>query len=367
PRSILFAAILPLMACADSPVKFHDTIDLHFDFGFFQDADAGLHEPYVQGADFRLSVTHRKNRDMTGWWVMSADEDMFNLRCSNYDPETLDFDCEATAAEAGITEVVVFDDRDEPVGSTSIEIALPDRVELLPHGPLIIDRPELIDDSFQVLEGGTSTWLARYYRGDLQLHGNGALTVDGGDSFTAWTEDSFLFEDRDWLQGIANVQGEHPVSLMVDGVHITDTIFTALGTEQVDHIELHGMDESAASPEANLVLLAQAYDAADTPVYGVEYDWQLDGVEEWGEGDLYRYTYNPENENLISASFDGLGSEVTIHGEGYVDSTNDVGCSSLGGSVGGLLGVLVGLLGITRRREQYRSAGVVQYPGPANR
>jgi hypothetical protein len=349
-RPLLIAALLPLMACADSPVNFHDSVDLTFDFGFFQDEAAGLHEPYVQGADFSLSITHRRDRDMTGWRLVSLDDDLFELSCAGYDPELKDIDCTAAAVAEGLAELVVYDDRDEEVGSTVVEIALPDRVELLPHGPLIIDREDLIDDTFQVLEGGTSTWLARYYLGDTRLNGNGTLTVEGGEGFDAWTEDSFLFEDRDWLQGTALSQGEHTVSLMVDGVHITDTTFSAYGPERVDYIELLGMDESEASLEENLVLLAQAYDTSDTPIYGVEFDWQLDGVEEYGEGDLYRYSYNPDSENLVSASFDGLGSEVLIHGEGYVDSTNRIGCSSIGGSAGGLIGGLIGLLGVFRRR-----------------
>lgn len=349
-RRALLLAALPLAACSQSPVTFSDTIDLTFDFGFFQDEAAGLHTPYVQGADFFLTVNHRKDRDMTGWEVRSLDNARFDLSCG-YDDEYRSFYCEAAALAEGFTEVVVIDDQGEEVGQTEIEIALPDRVELLPHGPLIIDQPELIDGTYQVLETGMSTWLARYYLGDRQLHGNGTLSADGGDAFSAWTEDSFLFEDRDWLQGIANVQGEHPVSLMVDGVHISDVVFTAVSADQVDRVELHGMDESAASPEDGLVVLAQAYSAADVPIYGVEFDWMLDGEEEWGEGDLYRYTYDPESERLVSASFDGLGSEVSIHGEGFVDSTNNVGCSSLGGTAPGLLGGLIGLIGLVRRRR----------------
>ncbi len=349
-RSVLLLTIVPLAACSQSPVAFSDTIDLTFDFGFFQDEAAGLHTPYVQGTDFVLTVRHRKDRAMTGWEIRSSDPARLDLSCF-YDADDFAFDCEAATLDEGFAEVIVLDEHGEEVGQAEIEVALPDRVELLPHGPLIIDQPALIDDAFQVLEGGTSTWLARYYLGDRQLHGNGTLSADGGDDFSAWTEDSFLFEDRDWLQGIANTQGEHPISLMVDGVYINDVVFTAVGAEQIDRIELHGMDEATASPDTQLVVLAQAYSASDTAIYGVTFDWLLDGNEEWGEGDLYRYIYTPESERLISASIDGLGAEVTIHGEGFVDSTNNIGCSSTGGAIPGLLGGLLGLLGLVRRRQ----------------
>ena len=352
-NQMLTAAILPLVliGCADSPVHFQDTVDLTFDFGFFQDEDAGLNEPYVRGSEFGFLVNHHRSRDMTGWQVVSLDDELFSLSCERFDPEAETIYCDATATGEGMVEVVVIDDRDEQVGETTIEISLPDRVELLPAGPLLIDRPDLIDDSFQVLEGGTSTWLARYYIGETRLNGNGALSVEGSESLDVWTETSFLFEDRDWLQGSTLSQGEHSVAISIDDVHITDATITAVGTDRIDHVELHGMNEAEAMLEDSLVVLAQAYDSASTPIYGVEYEWALDGAVELGEGDLYRYEYDPAHEYSLSASVDGLGNEVTIHGVGQVDSSNNIGCSTLGGASGGLAGLLIGLLGLVRRRR----------------
>ena len=350
---MLTVAILPvaLLGCADSPVNFQDTIDLNFDFGFIQDEDAGLNDPYVRGSEFGFVINHRRDRDMTGWRVVSQDEDRFSLLCEGFDPESERIVCTATAVDEGSVEVVVLDDRNEQVGETTIEIALPDRVELLPAGPLIIDRDDLIDGSFQVLEGGISTWLARYYIGDTRVHGNGALSVEGSESLDVWTEQSFLFENRDWLQGSALSPGEHAFTVSVDGVHITDAAFSAVGVELIDHVELHGMNEAGAVLEENLVVLAQAYDEASTPIYGVEFEWSLDGIAELEEGDLYRYEYDPDYEYSLSASVDGLGNEVIIHGIGQVDSSNNIGCSTLGGASGGLAGLLVGMLGLVRRRR----------------
>ena len=137
---------------------------------------------------------------------------------------------------------------------------------------------------------------------------------------------------------------------MVDGEHIVDALFTAVGPDSVSEIALHAESEAAAEPEDYLTILAQAYDGA-TPVYGAEFRWSLDGVEEFGEGDLYHYTYDPEAPYTLSAELDGLTDEVRIHGEGHVDSTNNVGCSAIGATSGGIAGLLVGLLGITRRRR----------------
>ena len=350
---MLALVVLPIVltGCADSPVSFHDTVDLTFDFGFFQDEDGGLNDPYVRGSELGFLVTHHRDRDMTGWKVISQDDELFSLSCERFDPEAEAIYCDASATGEGLVEVVVIDDRDEQVGETTIEIALPDRIELLPAGPLIIDRPELIDDSFQVLESGTSTWLARYYIGDTRLHGNGALSVEGDEAMEVWTETSFLFEDRDWLQGAALSPGEHSVALSVDDTQIAEMVFTAVGTENIDHVELHGMNEAEAVLEDNLVVLAQAYDSANTPIYGVDYEWALDGIAELGEGDLYRYEYDPAFAYSLSASIDGMGNEVTIHGIGQVDSSNNIGCSTLGGASGGIVGLLIGLLGLVRRRR----------------
>jgi hypothetical protein len=350
---VLSITILPmaLLGCAESPINFQDSIDLKIDFGFFQDEDGGLNDPYVRGAEFFFGITHRRDRDMTGWRVVSQDEDRFPLRCEGFDPERENINCIATAAAEGIVEVVVINDRDEPVGETTFEIALPDRVEMLPSGPLIIDRTDLIDGSFQVLEGGTSTWLARYYIGDTRLHGNGTLSVEGSESFDAWTANTFMLENRDWLQGSALSVGEHTVAVSVDGAYIADMTLTAVSTDRIDRVELHGMNEDGAMLEDDLVVLAQAYDDTSSPIYGVEYQWALDGDEELGEGDLYRYEYDPAYQYSLSASVDGLGNEVTIHGIGEVDSSNNVGCSSLGGTAGGLAGLLIGLLGLVRRRR----------------
>ena len=350
-RAIQVAAVIPLAACANSPVLFGDSIDLYFDFGLNNQNDAGLHAPYVQGSSFSLWVTHRKDRNISDWSIVNEDEDIFSLRCEAMDEEEYVIYCEAQATAAGNASIVVVDGRGKEIGRTTVEVALPDEIVLLPHGPLIVDREDLIDGTHQVLAGGTSTWLARYYRDGQQLHGHNTLSVDSSSGFDAWTERTFLFEDRDWLQGTALEPGAHDLELLVDGVPVDTVTFSAVGPEQIDRVELYGMSEADAALEASLVVLAQAYDSIDVPVYGAAFSWNIDGYEESEAGDLFRYSYDPDDETLVSVSYDGLGTEVLVHGTGYVDSTNNLGCSSLSGAAGGLAGLLVGLLGIARRRE----------------
>ena len=349
---------LLLTGCADEPVAFSDSIDLTFDLGFVGDSDEQLHQPYVQGADMGFNLRHRRGREVVGWEVVSMDERIFSLSdCAISEEQDL-LSCDAAALSEGVAEVVVFNEDGDEIGATDVEVAMPDRVELLPHGPLIIDRLDLIvEGTPQVLVGGTSTWLARYYLGDTRLYGNGALSVESTAGFDAWTEDSFLLEDRDWLQGTALQAGTHTVPVLVDGVYIHDVEFEAVTEEVIDRVELYGMDESVAEFDDNLVLLAQSYDTEDRPVYAVEFVWDFDGIEGESLGDLYRYNYDADYPVDVGASIGDVRAEVSIHGEGTVDSTNDVGCSALSGSAG-LAGVLVGLLGVLRRRDQI--------PGPTN-
>lgn len=351
-RAMTLAIAMAMAACAESPAQFGDSIDLYLDFGLSSQNDAGLHEPYVQGSTFSFWVTHRKDRNISDWTVVNQDDDFFSLTCEPMNEEEYIIYCLAEATAAGAATIQVLDGRGRDVGQTTVEIALPDEVELLPHGPLIIDRADLIDGTHQVLEGGTTTWLARYYRDGQRLHGHNTLDVVSSDGFDAWTESTYLFEDRDWLQGTALTQGEHELELLVDGVAVDTVTFSAVGAEQVDRVELYGMSEVEAELEDNLVVLAQAYDSGDVPVYGAAFSWNIDGYEELEAGDLFRYSYDPDDETLVSVSFDGIGSEVVVHGAGYIDSTNNIGCSSIGGATGGLAGLLAGLLGVARRRDR---------------
>jgi hypothetical protein len=77
---------------------------------------------------------------------------------------------------------------------------VPDRVELLAHGSLILGRDdEAVVREARLLEGGEATYLVRYFRGGRQLHGNGVLGVEAPEGVTSTPRTSFLFENREWL------------------------------------------------------------------------------------------------------------------------------------------------------------------------
>jgi hypothetical protein len=55
----------------------------------------------------------------------------------------------------------------------------------------------------------------------------------------------------------------------------------------------------------------------------------IDSTAEDGQGDLYRYKFEPHAERMLSARFAGNRPTAMIQwGGGFVDSTNRVGCSA---------------------------------------
>ena len=81
---------------------------------------------------------------------------------------------------------------------------------------------------------------------------------------------------------------------------------------------------------------------------------QLDHVLQSGAGDLYRYEYQRTGGNQVRAAFGDLDANVTANiGEGYVGSSNDLGCNASG--IGASGAWLVGLLALRRRTTSARA------------
>src|SRR5262249_31770742 len=63
-------------------------------------------------------------------------------------------------------------------------------------------------------------------------------------------------------------------------------------------------------------------------IFGVDYTWDVDGVLDQGLGDLYRYKYKPGQPVMLGAHHDQQVATAQLHvGEGFVDSSNNVGCA----------------------------------------
>lgn len=353
---LVVALVVALSASACTTVRLTDDVDLTFDFSPLIGPSNLLHQPYVQGSEMNVYVDHSDNdKDLTGWSLRSNDPTIFSIddvTFTRFSDNYFRVHCHAN--KAGIAVLEVLDSDRHVKHKTTVEVAKPDRIDFLAHGPLLVDRKELdpLTPSPQVLDGGTATFLVRYYQGNRQLNGNRALRVESTSDVAVSTPQSFLFEDRDWLQVTPHSMGDFSLPVKVGDDPVATFVVHSVPETAVAEIRILGEDESRAKRGEWLVALAQAYDAAQKPIFGVEYDWELDGNTEPGEGDLYRYEYDPKLKRNIEARFGAHDAVAVIHGEdGFVDSSNNIGCNttSLPMSLSSLCAIAFALL-VSRRR-----------------
>lgn len=369
-----------LTACGPK-IRFSDSVDTQFDLRWSHRYDDRLHGPYVAGASFRIYVYDvTDEHDLDGWRVVSRNPEVLDIVEQYVEQDDLDEDDKSNdesdvivsqvyAAGEGTAILEVYDDNDDFVRATEVEVMQPDRIVLRAAGPLFVERedvvPSLVDDTPKLLSGGTATFLVEWYKGEQRLHGAGALGL-GSDHeaiHELWPRTSYFDEDRDWATitmapGLTAADSVvTPIEFSANGLPVATFDFSVVGPDAITSIELHGEREGDAEDGQLLVVLAQGFDDADESVWGIGFDWDLDGRDEPGEGDLFRYWFSRGDWNTLGAEFNGLRSEAEIQGvEGFVDSSNDISCfCSIDeerperGVALGLLGLA--MLGLVRRRR----------------
>ena len=357
----LTSAMALAMTTGCYTVYFSDDIDLELDFSLRPSDE--LHLPYVVGARVQVSANSTDDHENRTGWVLKSSQPAVLLIESQANGQAT-----CVALGAGTSEVCVYEPGEsDPLDCTSIEVRVPDRLTLHAHGPMFLGHTEEETriDQPKILTEGTATFLVRYFEGQTRLYGNSALDASATSAIDLNEETSFLFENQEWLQVTPREPGRHVVELRAGG-HLVQTLqVVGVTAADVDRIELLGEDESNAEEGATLTVLGQAYDGNGFPIYGVEYAWDLDDVPEHGEGDLFRYTYKAHTDRQLSATFGDHRNEVTINAsEGWVSSSNVVGCSAAAGSrpatPWGVLGLMAvaGIWVTTVRRR--RSLGIKQ-------
>jgi len=346
-------ALVASLAMACGGPRLADGIDLELDLNPLDGPSDLLHSPYVAGADFGVWSIHADEDDEVGWTIGTSDPSVIRIR-----EQVGDGYARVSADAPGDVDLMILDAEGQELHRTGVEVVQPDRAELVAHGPRIVRRPELqpeSTDELQVLVGGSGTFLVEWYEGDDRLFGHGALSASSGPGVAVEPRLTHLFEDREWVTFTALEAGRHEVELMANG-EVTRTI-TIVGVDEaaIDRVDLHGEDEGRASEGDQLVVYAQAYDDAGAPIYGVEYEWDVDGVREEGLGDLYRYAYAEGMDRELCARHGVHETFATIQSSGgFVDSTNRIGCS-VGpvGAPGGLPIAALALIGVAliRRRR----------------
>lgn len=356
-RPVVAALLVPLAAChPDARFEFSDTIDLDFDFGLSR-ADT-LHQPYVEGSSFTIYVDDRREHLDDGVTLDVEDGDVLAVDETGVSNDGEMAWALVDAVGTGRAEVAVVDDRGKVLDSETVEVVRPDDATLLAAAPVFVGRSDFPAETEEakILLGGTATFQVVWTDHGERLFGNGALDFDIDDPELARVEvrHSWLFEDREWIQitplqsgsfevGIVHAPSGHAIRwFAVDVVDETD----------IAEVTLVGQNERGAEDGDWMVVAAQAWDAAGVPIYGVEYTWDVDGLAQAGEGDLYRYEYDPAQPVLLGAENDAGRAEADIHaGEGYVDSSNNIGCSTVGSGSRMSAFLLVPLAAMLRRRR----------------
>src|SRR5262245_19539964 len=189
-RAMLAFFLLATTGCNHAWLS--DDVDLELDFGLSHSDE--LHTPYVQGARVVIFVNTSRSQDKTGWRLVSSRPDVLEVEGG----DGRSFDC--TARGEGIAQLRVYDAGGDLVDTGTVEVLAPDEAQLFAHGPLMIGRPDgeaAIGDELRVLEGGTATFLVKYFRGGRPLFGNHALAAPSTGPFEGEPRQSFFFENRE--------------------------------------------------------------------------------------------------------------------------------------------------------------------------
>jgi MYXO-CTERM domain-containing protein len=159
-----------------------------------------------------------------------------------------------------------------------------------------------------------------------------------------------LFENREWLTLGASAAGTSTVQLAADQVKVGSVPLVVVPEAAIADVVVLAQSEKGHKDDDWLAVLAQAYDGNGTRIFGVDYAWNVNGVMQVGDGDLYRYRFKKGLYEMVRAQRGAYGDAAMIQSDqGYVDSTNNVGCA-VGGS-GSLVVGLVGLGLVVRRRR----------------
>lgn len=360
-----------LAACS---YDLYDDVDLTLNFAPLVGPSEALHSPYVKGARFSVFLGEQGSVNHIGdGWRLESDQPavlaISDVRRKEYEQDGKKrtyLQAAATALEEGQAAIIVRDGDGAEVFRGTIEVLRPDRIELLAHGPLLIERPadQALTPSLQVLTGGTATFLARYFRGDRQLFGNGTLSVaaSAANEVTAQVRRTFLFEDRDWLSVSAQREGTSQLELQAAGESISRVTVIGLSEAALAQVQLSQAERVTRGDSKDgrqEVVLAEAFDRSGQPVYGVTFSWSFGGTPQTGEGDLYRYEFKHGMRRMLSAQHGAMAANLMIEGKpGYVDSTNNIGCA-MGGRAGGggITAALLALAAVVLRRRRARSDG----------
>lgn len=327
-----------------------------------------LNTPYVAGSSFTISLQAGANTTNDGWTLTSSNPSVIKVGAAGAGSVGTSANVfPVQAAGAGHATLTILDKSGNAIDSADVDVHVPTRIELCEQGLLYAgntyDQAAL--DSVQIVDGGTATFLVRYFAGTQELHGNNALTTTNGAlASTSVTSTSLSASDFVAITGAGT--GATSVQLAAGGATLSLPV-TVVDPSAVQGISLDPENESGAKEGQELYVFARARDANGHDVYGASFAWTVDGQDPTccsntnEPTDLLAYQYHSAGTESVAVSIDGQGASVSVHGAPASTSTTSAeytGCSvgrgagAPGSAAAGLL--LLGLAGLGSRRRSCR-------------
>lgn len=325
-----------------------------------------LNTPYVAGSSFTISLQAGANTTNDGWTLTSSNPAVMKIgpqgsngASSNAFP--------VQAASAGHATLTILDKSGNAIDSADVDVDVPTRIELCEQG--LLYAGETYDEaslaSVQIVNGGTATFLVRYFAGLQELHGNNALsTTDSALASASATSTSLSASDFVAITGTG--MGATTVQLAAGGATLGLPV-DVIDPSAVRGISLDPESESGAKEGQELFVFARAVDANGRDVYGSSFAWTVDGQDPTccantnasDPSDLLAYQYHATGTESVAASIDGQAASVSVHGNPSSTSTTSAeytGCSvspGVGATGSAAAGwCLLGLAGLVARRRR---------------
>lgn len=350
---------LALLAGCTSEFTFTDSVNSKL-FEFKPRAEFGdeLSVPYVLGAEFEVFIEDNEGEtDFVGWNIESTNADVLRFREAPYSLGAHTIAIDVAAAGEGTAELLLRDPSGEIRGSAAVEVLRPTRAKLFAAPIYALENPDFRGETAgpRILVGGTATFAVEYLHRDTRLQGATKIRAEGDASLEAAVRHSELADNRNWLQLTVGALGRQRAALLLGDQVVEEIVVEGVGPGAIAGIEL--IDGDANTPDelaGEWLLVAQAVSEDKTPVYGVDFEWELPGHGSFEvPGDVFVYEHDPDEQfKRVTARAYGVDAAISVRAAaGEPASSNDASmtCSVAGGASSSWLLALV-LLGLRRRR-----------------
>ena len=351
----------------------------HLDLFSFQNE---LSSPYVAGSSFSLRVTCGSCSNTQGWTVKSSDSGVIAVGSPTASAQAsqTSFNVSAQAGSPGVALISVLDGSGKQVDQAPVRVAIPTRAGVYAYGRVLAGDSDAQSTvtKFEMLSGGTATFLVRYFDDGGELSGAGNPGLATGGVVSANVHSSSLAPDRDWLAVTAPQTGSGDVTLVVAGTSVTKIPVTVLDPSAVANVTLDKQRDDNAHDGDSLYVVGRALDSSGADVFGASFSWSADGQSipplQGEPSDLAWYTFKKSGNDTLTAGFGGHYSSVGIHAQpqagGVVTlgSTATTGCSAAGTLGSGspvtpsALLVALAALGMVRVRRRQRGHALATAP-----